>query len=40
MIGRSGVVEPNVPQYLVDNGLIGDKRDDPHGPAAAGPGRS
>jgi len=33
---RVGVLEPNVPEYLVDNRLIGDKRDDPHCPAAAG----
>ena len=30
------MLEPNVPEYLVDNRLIGDKRDDPHCPAAAG----
>jgi len=30
------VLEPDVPEYLVDNGLIGDERDDPHCPAAAG----
>jgi hypothetical protein len=26
----------DMPEYLVDNRLISDKRDDPHGPAAAG----
>ena len=30
------MLESYVPEYLVDNGLIGDKRDDPHCPAAAG----
>jgi len=33
---RVGVLEPDVPEYLVDNRPIGDERDDPHGPAAAG----
>ena len=33
---RVGVLEPYVPEYLVDNRLIGDKRDDPHCPAASG----
>ena len=32
---RVGVLESDVSEYLVDNGLIGDKRDDPHCPAAA-----
>jgi len=30
------VLEPDMPEYLVDNALFGDKRDDPHRPAAAG----
>jgi len=30
------VLEPDVPEYLVDNALIGDERDDPHRSAAAG----
>ena len=30
------MLEPDVPEYLVDNALIGDERDDPHCPAAAG----
>ena len=31
-----GVLVPDVPEYLVDNRLIGDERDDSHGPPAAG----
>ena len=31
-----GVLESDIPKYLVDNRLIGDKRDDPHGAPAAG----
>jgi hypothetical protein len=31
-----GVLVPDVPEYLVDNDSIGDKRDDSHGPPAAG----
>jgi hypothetical protein len=30
------VLESDVPEYLVDNALFGDKRYNPHGPAATG----
>ena len=33
---RVGVFVPDVPEYLVDDSSIGDERDNPHGPAAAG----
>jgi len=29
------VLEPDVPEYLVDNSSIGDERDDSHSPPAA-----
>ena len=32
---RVGMLENDVPEYLVDNGLIGDERDDPHRGAGA-----
>ena len=33
---RVDVLESDVPEYLVDNALFGDERDDSHGPPAAG----